>query len=145
MKKEQGFTIIELIVVIAIIAVLAGIILVNVTQYINKSKDAAIKGNLSTVMTNAVVYFDGTPAGTGTTFLATSGYLVPEAAILAANGNSTLSKFGGTTDQSWCACSKVLGTSGNTFCVDSTGYKKETATACATRCATGSSLVHCID
>ncbi len=37
-KKQLGFTIIELIVVIAIIAVLAGIVLVNVTQYANKSK-----------------------------------------------------------------------------------------------------------
>ena len=47
MNKSKGFTIIELIVVIAIIAVLATIVLVNVTQYINRGKDAAIKGNLS--------------------------------------------------------------------------------------------------
>jgi len=46
MQKREGFTIIELIVVIAIIAVLAAIVLVNVTQYINKSKDAAIKGEM---------------------------------------------------------------------------------------------------
>ena len=47
MQKSKGFTIIELLVVIAIIAVLAAIVLVNVTQYINKGKDAAIKGNLT--------------------------------------------------------------------------------------------------
>ena len=34
MKNKKGFTIIELIIVIAIIAVLAAIVLVNVTQYI---------------------------------------------------------------------------------------------------------------
>ncbi len=39
-KRVEGFTIIELIVVIAIIAVLAGIVLVNVTQYINNAKVA---------------------------------------------------------------------------------------------------------
>ena len=33
MKNKKGFTIIELIIVIAIIAVLAAIVLVNVTQY----------------------------------------------------------------------------------------------------------------
>ena len=43
---SKGFTIIELIVVIAIIAVLAGIVLVNVTQYINKSKDASIEADM---------------------------------------------------------------------------------------------------
>ncbi|MCX6721887.1 MAG: prepilin-type N-terminal cleavage/methylation domain-containing protein, partial [Candidatus Staskawiczbacteria bacterium] len=53
MNKQKGFTIIELIVVIAIIAVLAGIVLVNVTSYINKSRNAAVKGNLSTMLTNA--------------------------------------------------------------------------------------------
>ena len=41
MNKQKGFTIIELIVVIAIIAILAAIVMVNVTQYINKGKDAA--------------------------------------------------------------------------------------------------------
>jgi prepilin-type N-terminal cleavage/methylation domain-containing protein len=58
MKKQKGFTIIELIVVIAIIAVLAGVVLVNVTQYITKGRDAAAKGNLATMLTNGVVYYD---------------------------------------------------------------------------------------
>ena len=48
-KKQKGFTIIELIVVIAIIAILASIVLVNVTQYINKAKDAAIKSDMSNI------------------------------------------------------------------------------------------------
>jgi prepilin-type N-terminal cleavage/methylation domain-containing protein len=37
-KFKKGFTIIELIVVISIIAVLATIVLANVTQYISKAK-----------------------------------------------------------------------------------------------------------
>jgi len=43
---KKGFTIIELIVVIAIIAVLAGIVLVGVTQYINKSKGVAFRASV---------------------------------------------------------------------------------------------------
>jgi len=52
----KGFTIIEIIVVVAIIAVLASIILANVTSYNIKSKDAAAKGNLNTLLTAAVKY-----------------------------------------------------------------------------------------
>src|SRR3989344_7338737 len=66
-KKESGagFTIIELLVVVAIIAVLTGIVLVNVTSYINKGKDAAVQGNLSTVLTNAAVFYDTNGSYTG--------------------------------------------------------------------------------
>ncbi len=45
----KGFTIIELIVVIAIIAVLAGIVLVSVTQYINKSKEARANADANNI------------------------------------------------------------------------------------------------
>lgn len=58
MQKQKGFTIIELIVVIAIIAVLAAIVLVNVTQYINKSKDAAAQGNLASMLTASAIYYE---------------------------------------------------------------------------------------
>jgi len=60
MKKisNKGFTIIELIVVIAIIAVLAGIVLVNVTQYITKSQIAAAKANLDQLPAMAAQWSD---------------------------------------------------------------------------------------
>ena len=57
-KSSKGFTIIELIVVIAIIAVLAGIVLVNVMQYIGKSKDATIKEEASQLQTAANVWLN---------------------------------------------------------------------------------------
>jgi prepilin-type N-terminal cleavage/methylation domain-containing protein len=65
-KKNRlltGFTIIELIVVIAIIAVLASIVLVNVTSYINKGKDAAAEGNLASLITNGAVWYDNSAGG----------------------------------------------------------------------------------
>jgi len=134
-KKNKGFTIIELLVVIAIISVLSSIVLVNVTQYINKSKDAAIKGNLATMLTNAAVYFEATPAGTGATYVATAQVTAAEAAINTAGG--TAAHYGNTTTQAWCACSPEKVTSTTVFCVDSTGTKKETAsTTCATQCVT---------
>jgi len=55
--KKQGFTIIELIVVIAIIAVLAGIVMVNVTKYIQQAKDAAVLADLKQAKSAATGYY----------------------------------------------------------------------------------------
>src|SRR3989344_3007566 len=87
-KKSKGFTIIELLVVVAIIAVLAAIVLVNVTAYINRGKNAAIKGNLSTVLVNSAVYFDENSSYTD--FCTSSGVTTPAAAIKGAGGSDPL-------------------------------------------------------
>jgi len=139
MQKQKGFTIIELIVVIAIIAVLAAIVLVNVTQYINKSKDAAIKGNLATIMTNATVYFDGHNSSFGngyiTTDAATDGVTSVSNAIT--NAGSTLLAYGNPATQDWCACAMEKTVSTTAYCVDGTGNKKEVvSTTCAAECTT---------
>ena len=135
-KKSKGFTIIELLVVVAIIAVLAAIVLVNVTGYINQGKNAAIKGNLSTILTNGAVYYDTN--GNYTNFC-TNAYVTAPAAAISSSGGTAVS-FCATS--AWCACSTLKTTTaevaGSTFCVDSTGYKKVTqnAGACAARCVT---------
>ena len=132
--NSKGFTIIELLVVVAIIAVLAAIVLVNVTGYINQGKNAAIKGNLATMLTNGAVYYDQN--GNYTNFCASAMVSGPEAAITAAGG--TPAHVCAAT--AWCGCSTMKTTTaepaGSTFCVDSTGYKKVTQNAggCATRC-----------
>ena len=122
--------------VFAIIAVLAAILLVNVTGYINQGKNAAIKGNLSNVATNGSVYFDANASYSG--FCGDAYYTNPAAAITAAGGTSLCTVNAGNT--AWCACSTMKVTTAepanSTFCVDSTGYKKVTQNAglCATRC-----------
>lgn len=118
MKTSKGFTIIELLVVIAIIAVLAAIVLVNVTQYLAKSRDAAIKGNMATVLNNSAVFFDTNNTYTG--FDASQLYSAPATAITNAyaTANPTIVL---TTDR---FCAKATLTDGSTtFCIDSTGYK----------------------
>lgn len=123
MNKSKGFTIIELIVVIAIIAVLAAIVLVNVTAYINKGKDAAARGNLATLMTNGATYFDAN--SNYTAFGASSGASAVNTALATAGYTETYAYnaagTGGTPD--WCAVVTLKNT--NTFCVDSTGAKLE--------------------
>ncbi len=136
-NKSKGFTIIELLVVVAIIAVLAAIVLVNVTGYINQGKNSAIKANLSTVMVNGAQFYEQNSNYTG--FCGTANYTAPASAISAAGGASNCAvKTGANVDQAWCACSTLKVTStegaGSTFCVDSTGVKSVTLTACTTRC-----------
>lgn len=140
-NKTKGFTIIELLVVVAIIAVLAAIVLVNVTGYINSSKNAAIRGNLSTVLTNGSVYYDTN--GSYTSFCSNAYYTTPAAAITNAGGAASCNvNVAGTA---WCACSTTKVTSstpaGTTICVDSTGKKTDTMTACATECGSSGACI----
>ncbi len=140
MQKQKGFTIIELIVVIAIIAVLAAIVLVNVTGFINKGKDAAIKGNLSSLMTDAAVVFEKNAAyntdATNSVCGASGPWAAIKNAMIGAGSNSNLMNCGNNGTQ-WCACAQLVNTVGNYFCVDYTGTKKETTAAncAATTCA----------
>ncbi len=133
--KSKGFTIIELLVVVAIIAVLASIVLVNVTSYIARGKDAAIKGNLSTILTNAAIYYDGQTPSTYVGFVTgtncntgNAGFTGPETAAVSAGGTVTCPA---STASAFCVRS-TLNVSGS-YCVDSTGYKG--APALSTDCA----------
>jgi len=148
MKTSKGFTIIELLVVIAIIAVLAAVVMVNVTGYINKGKNSAIKGNMANLLTSAALYFDTNPSNTGSQFVASTSYTNFASAVQTANGGTALTAFGSATagNQNWCSCSVIYNVTSEsgTYCVDSTGYKKVTATACATRCPSAAAPA-CVD
>ena len=127
MTKSKGFTIIELIVVIAIIAVLASIVLVNVTSYISKGKGAAIEGNMATLLTNGAVYFDGHPTSFGSNYIGDTSGCSASGPIVAAvtNSGATLACVGDGSSQAWCGkvATMPTGASYASFCVDSTGYK----------------------
>ena len=52
-NKKKGFTLLELVVVIAIMAVLALVLVPNLTAYIQKADDAKVKANMKSVHTAA--------------------------------------------------------------------------------------------
>ncbi len=132
MNKQKGFTLIELIVVIAIIAILAAIVLVNVTSYINKSKDAAIRSDLSNIALGMAVCFAETNTYVGCSALPA---YVPTtlATDISTQNGGTAPAFGTPTLNAFCVSAK-LATSASSTCVDSTGVTKDNSVCSAAVC-----------
>ena len=56
-KKEQGFTLIELMIVVAIIGILAALALPKFASLVEKSREAATKGSINSLMSAVSIYY----------------------------------------------------------------------------------------
>ena len=56
-KKEHGFTLIELMIVVAIIGILAALALPKFAQLVEKSREAATKGNMNAMIGSISIYY----------------------------------------------------------------------------------------
>jgi len=60
LRTKKGFTLIELMIVVAIIGILAAIAIPQFAQLISKSQEGATKGNLGTIRSALSIYYGDT-------------------------------------------------------------------------------------
>ena len=105
-ENKTGFTIVELIVVIAVIGVMASIITASVGSYLVKSKDAKIKAEISEIFKDASTYY--IEQGTYSEYEIPSGFVSSCAGsnyTLATNSSNAFVVYAKlcSTDTYWCA------------------------------------------
>lgn len=113
-KFFRGFTIIEVIVAVSVIGVLASILVVSVSSYINKSKDSKIKAEISEIIGGAGMYYAEN--------FTINGYDIPGSFDLASSGSDYVFSTNGS--DAYVVYAK-LSTSDNYWCADSTGNSAE--------------------
>ena len=121
--KRKGFTLIELMIVVAIIGILAAIAIPKFAQMLEKSREGATKGNLGAMRSAVTIYYsekEGTWPGDLTTSFTSYLYPIPPAkATPLGNSNaiSAESTVPATVGTGWAYVTDTTSIfAGNVFC-----------------------------
>jgi|CXWL01.1.fsa_nt_gi prepilin-type N-terminal cleavage/methylation domain-containing protein len=137
-NRSRGFTLIELLVVIAIIGVLSAVVLASLNTARSKGNDASVQANLSTIQTQAEIYYGGSNSyGEAGTSCSTASSLFADTTIAraitaadSANGSGVAVCANSAT--AYAISVALSSTPARNWCVDSTGASSNSTTALGT-------------
>lgn len=149
LKFENGFTLVELVVVIAIVSVLSMVVMFSISQYVGIGKDTSISGNLAVLIPAGEAYYniENTANNDGYTGFCSATVVVNAFAqmpVLGSNADCKNSSNLGVPccnvaggGASWAACAEKFVDTTKAFCVDSRGVKRE---ICNSQCISSISI-----
>jgi len=122
-RGQRGFTLIELMIVVAIVGILAAIAIPNFLRYQCKARQSEAKSLLGAIRTNQEAYY--AEYDTYTTSLASAGF--------ATKGDAKYSytSTGGTTYTATATGKSGTGVAGDAWTMTSGGTLTNTANACS--------------
>jgi prepilin-type N-terminal cleavage/methylation domain-containing protein len=139
-KTSQGFTLIELIITVAIIAILSATILFSIIGYVNKGRDADIKSNLAIFVSSGEIWYNANQSYEG---FCGSAVVVNARSDISVPDESKCSNAGiccYDDDDEWAACAYLMSDTNYAYCVDSRGVKREINSA---SCTSESTILQC--
>jgi prepilin-type N-terminal cleavage/methylation domain-containing protein len=122
--NKKGFTLIEVLTVIMIIAILASVVLVSLESARNKTKDVTIQNQIGQLRSLAETFYTFEEGYED--FTSTSQYNLIKGKIKDMNGiedgeSGSLKVIFSSNNNNYCAYADLVRDSGKVFCVDSGG------------------------
>lgn len=130
MKKNLGFSIIEILIVILIIMVLAAIVLFAIIKYQKQAKFVAMKSSLNELSKQSERHYIENSNYADFFTDNSTGIFAVLYQIIAMGGIPAFFAYPDPVEN-WCICADMdYSLSGSSYCVDSTGYRKEVSHSC---------------
>lgn len=145
-NSKRGFTLLELLVVVGLIAILSAVVIVALNTARGKGGDAGVKSNLHTVKNQAELFLSNNsnsylpsggstfavatcPAydGSGTNMLSRDSVIASSIAQAVSNGGNGSSCYNSAT--AWAVAVGLKSSSTASWCIDNTGSSKQVASA----------------